>query len=222
MIDDFNENRRLEAILRKVGFDVVGIITETSLSEQIVAFGPDVIVISGQSAKLSALSVAAKLKEHRTFQGQVILGFPSGVKITSHDLLKVRVDRILDAPFRPDALINNLAQLLKMDGPHLIEKLHKFHLDEGKNEDPVKGDLKIVKGEVAKESMEIIRNLPKEERYRRIARQTPIDISKTTFQKNSVRDHWNEVKKGWDFKFLEDLKKLKFEFAKALFSRAKK
>lgn len=219
MIDDFNENRKVEAILRKVGFDVVGLVTESSLNEQILAFGPEVIVTSGQGPKLSAISIASKLKEHRTFHGQVILGFPSGTKITSQDLLRARVDRILDAPFRPEALIQAVAQLLKMDGTQLIDRLQKLHLpeDDGKRDH----ELQIVKGKHDSEPIEIVRNMTREERYRRIAKNTDIDKQSTTFSKNSVRDHWKEVKKSWNENAIDNMKRLKMEFAKALFSRKK-
>lgn len=215
LIDDFNENRRIEGILRKVGFDCVGIQTDASLHEQILAFGPDIVVASGSSPKLSALNVANKLKEHRTFHGQVVLAFPAGQKLTSQDLLKARVDRILDAPFRPEALIQAIAQLLRMDGSQLVEKFKKFNFEEG---DKV-SDLKIVKGKVAAEPVEHVKDLTREERYRRILKQTHIDKNATTFTKNSVREHWKEVKKGWNMNLLEDLKRLKTEFAKALFRK---
>lgn len=215
LIDDFNENRRIEALLRKIGFDVIGMVTETSLHEQILGFGPDIVVATGSGQKLSALSVASKLKEHRTFHGQVILGFPPGMRLTSQDLLKARVDRILDAPFRPDALIQAIAQLLKMDGAQLIEKYKRFNYEEEQKT----SDLKIVTGKIPKESIEIVKDLSRKERYERIVKQTHIDKRSTTFSKLSVRDHWKEVKKNWNMPFLEDLKRLKVEFAKALFRK---
>lgn len=215
LIDDFNENRRIEGILRKVGFDVIGIVTDTSLHEQILAFGPDIVVAAGNTAKLSALGVATKLKEHRTFHGQVIIAFPPGQKITSQDLLRARVDRILDAPFRPEALIQAIAQLLRMDGSSLVEKFKKFNFED--NEKPV--DLKIVRGKVPTESIEIVKDLTRQERYQRILKQTHIDKNATTFSKNSVREQWNEVKKGWSANLMDDLKRLKLEFAKALFRK---
>lgn len=228
VIDDFNENRRIEADLRKVGFDVVGIMTEASLSDQILAFGPDVIVCSGQSEKLSALSVAAKLKDHRSFGGSVILGFSSKVKVTSQDLLRARVDRILDLPFRMEALVQNIAQLLRMDGDQLVEKLKRFkqadigsassenmQIIRGGNEAPPQAENVRGKGSS--------RALPKansrDDRYRQIAKQLDIDKSSTTFQKASIKEHWQEVKKDFNLDFLDELKRLKVEFARALFRK---
>lgn len=215
LIDDFNENRRIEGILRKIGFDVIGMVTEASLHEQILNFGPDIVVTSGATSKLSALSVATKLKEHRTFQGQVVLAFPPGQKLTSRDLLKARVDRILDAPFRPEALIQAIAQLLRMDGVQLVDKFKKFNFEE----EAKVSDLKIVKGKTAPEPVEHIKDLTRQERYKKILKHTHIDKNSTTFSKNSVREHWKEVKKSWNSKLLDDLKRLKVEFAKALFRK---
>lgn len=220
LIDDFNENRRIETMLRKVGFDVVGVINESSLNEQILTFGPDMIIAAGQSARLSALSVAIKLKEHRSYGGHVVLGFPTSVRITSRDLLKARVDRILDTPFRPEALLTAIAQLMRMDEAQLVDKWQKLQPSEGGEAGD--GKLQIVKGAAPAETpMEIVKTLSREQRYQRIAKQTKIDKNSTTFQKNSVREHWKAVKENWDFGFLEDLRKLKVEFARALFGKKK-
>lgn len=202
MTDDYNEGLRVETILRKVGFDVISLGSEASLDKEILSFRPEVVIAAGQTSQLSSVSIGAKLKKHRTFSGSVVLGFPEGFKLAPDQLLKVRVDQILQFPFEVSKLIEILGQILNIESQPLLEKLKRFatEVPEGK---PRKVDRKAVS--------------KREEKYGAFLKGLDIDPAKTTFNKADIKERWSNVKKGWDFKTLESLRELKQQFVKALF-----
>ena len=53
--EDFNELTLTESCLKKVGFDVVGISNELLVSDQLLAFYPDIVVAHGKNGKVSRL-----------------------------------------------------------------------------------------------------------------------------------------------------------------------
>lgn len=207
MTDDYNENLRVETILRKVGFDVISLGSEGSLDKELLSFRPEVVIAAGQTTQLSPVSVGIKLKKHRTFLGSVVLGFPDNIKLGPEDLLKVRVDQIVPFPFDVSKLIESLGQLLNIESQPLIEKLKRFatEVPEGK---PKKMGPRTPSS--------------REEKYSTFLRGLDIDATKTTFNKNDIKDRWSGVRKGWDFRTLENLKDLKEQFVKALFGDKQK
>ncbi|PWU22317.1 MAG: hypothetical protein C5B49_00990 [Bdellovibrio sp.] len=219
-IDDFNENLRVETLLKKVGFDVIGLVTEARLEDQVISFGPEAIVASGKGEKLSAMSVASRLKDQRSFSGAVILGFPPEVRVSPSELLRARVDRILDSPFRSEALLTNLAQVLRMDPGPLIEKYKKISAVEDFNPEP--DGYQIVRGSPSESRVAKIKGDSREERYRQVVKQNGFDKAQTTFEKSSIRQRWNDLEKDWNVPYLAELRRLKVEFAKALFGLRKK
>ena len=65
--DDFAELSNLDSALKKVGFDVIALTNEYTIKDQVVTFNPDVIVVCGDSSRVSTLSVGKKLKEKNLF-----------------------------------------------------------------------------------------------------------------------------------------------------------
>lgn len=137
--DDFVENSRLEVLLKKVGFDVMALGTEAGLSDRILSFRPDLVVAAG-SGKVSPLSVGQKLKDNRSYSGSVILGVARDVRLNPQDLLKVRMDRLVETPFVEELLLRNLCEVLSLDAEAFIEKLRKSQwTDAGVESQMVKG-----------------------------------------------------------------------------------
>lgn len=54
--DQIQYANHLEMTLRKVGFEVETMTTEFNISEKLLTFNPDMIIVRGQSNKLSSLS----------------------------------------------------------------------------------------------------------------------------------------------------------------------
>lgn len=226
--DDYVENSRTETLLKKVGFDVMAIGTEAGLADQVLSFRPDLVIATGTSAKVSALSVGVKLKEMRAFTGAVILGFPRGVKMNPMELLKVRMDRMLEAPFQPESLVRNVCEMLAIDAEACLEKLRKAQWSEGVTDSQMvsgtgKENSQNEANRVTPQASDRIKSriTPEErkKRYDQAVRGLDIDPRETNLKRASARDKWAEVKKDWDLQKLEDQSELKKQFAGALFKK---
>lgn len=230
--DDYVENSRAEVVLKKIGFDVLGLGSEAGLHDKMISFRPDLVIASGSSAKVSAMSVGNKLKEGKGFAGQVILGFPKSSKLSPLDLLRVRMDRLLETPFAMDVLIRGICEVLALDAEAYLEKLKRLQWNESATE------AQRVRGPSASSSeSEVLemtriptpgsedasaprsRMSPQErqERFDKAVAGLDINKSDTTFQRTAVRDKWAEVKKEWELASTDEQNELKKNFANALF-----
>lgn len=126
VFEDYTELMTMESTLKKVGFDVIGLTSEYSLSEQLIAFNPDVVVGYGHGGKVSSLGVGRRLKEATRWQGQSVLVFKAQQKPEPQDLLKVRSDLFLEAPITPRLMLQVLAKLLRLDEVILKEKMDRL------------------------------------------------------------------------------------------------
>jgi hypothetical protein len=134
--EDYSELNTVQATLKKVGFDCVGITTEYATSEQVLSFHPDIVVASGKGPKVSTVGVGRRLKEMPRWSGKVILIFSPGHKPNPQDLIKIRMDVVLEAPIQTVRLIQVLAKLTNQDDQVLMEKLIKSSVHEEGVKDP--------------------------------------------------------------------------------------
>lgn len=123
--EEYADLMSAESTLKRVGFDVIGLSSEYSVAEQIVAFNPDLVVGSGRGGKVTSLGVGKRLKEMLRWQGRSVLIFPAKFKPSAQDLIKIRADLILEAPVPPVRLLQVVAKLLGQDEAVLLEKLNK-------------------------------------------------------------------------------------------------
>jgi hypothetical protein len=128
--EDFNELTSLEASLKKGGFDVIGLSTEYSLSEKMLSFRPDIVIASGRGPKVSTISVGKKLKDMTKWPGKSILIFPTGFKPNPQDLIKARMDLILESPIALNRMIQILAKLMGLAEQNLMDKINKISVAE--------------------------------------------------------------------------------------------
>src|SRR5690348_17118674 len=96
--DDYAELTTVEFSLKKVGFDTVGITSEFSTQEKVISLNPDIVVVYGRGPKLTTVGVGKRLKEMTRWTGKSVLIFPQGYKPAAQDLIRVRMDMILEAP----------------------------------------------------------------------------------------------------------------------------
>lgn len=123
--EDYAEMMTIESALKKVGFDVMSLSNEYLVGDQIVAFNPDLVVTYGKGGKVNTLSVGKRLKEMPRWQGKAVLIFAPGVKPQPQDLLKIRVDMVLEAPISMLRLFQVIAKLLDKDESLLTERLDR-------------------------------------------------------------------------------------------------
>ncbi len=115
----------VEGTLKKVGFDVIGLSSEYAIAEQVLAFNPDLVVGSGRGGKVNSLGVGKRLKEMSRWQGKSVLIFPANFKPNPQELIRIRVDMILEAPVPPLRLVQVIGKLLGHDEAILLERLNK-------------------------------------------------------------------------------------------------
>ena len=123
--EDYADLMNVESTLKKVGFDVIGLTNEYTVAEQVLAFNPDLVVGSGRGGKVSSLGVGKRLKEMHRWQGKSVLIFPAKFKPEPQDLIRIRVDMMLEAPVPALRLIQVSGKLLNHDEAVLLERLNK-------------------------------------------------------------------------------------------------
>ncbi len=203
---DYNELEATQVFLKKVGFDVVGINNEAKLADQLLAFNPDIVVSSGATAQVSSLRVGTKLKENTRFHGKAVIIFPADYRPTPTDLIKVRMDATLELPVDPIRLLQILAKLSNQDPFALAEKFRKMSNSRGL---PPSGGT--------------IKDPQRVSQYEKFLKTHPVgpqfDLQKSTINKATVKERWEDVKKDLDPKELAELDLLRQAFAKALFEK---
>ncbi len=128
--EDYADLMEVESALKKVGFNVLGLSSEYAVAEQILAFNPDVVVGSGRGGKVSSLGVGKRLKEMSRWAGKVVLIFQANFKPEPEELLRIRVDMLLEAPISPVRLVQILGKILGHDEEVLLGRLLKvMHVD---------------------------------------------------------------------------------------------
>lgn len=123
--EDYADLMSVEGTLKKVGFDVIGLTSEYSVAEQMLAFNPDLVIGAGKGGKVSSLGVGKRLKDMTRWQGKAILIFPANFKPNPQDLIKIRVDMVLEAPVPPLRLVQVIGRMLGHDEAMLLDRLNK-------------------------------------------------------------------------------------------------
>lgn len=225
--EDFNELTLTESYLKKVGIDVVGISNELLIQDQILAFHPDIIVAHGKNVKVSSFSVGQKLKENSKYTGKVVIVVPHGIRPAPDQIINMKMDAVIEAPVNPEKLIQVLARLGKVPSAPLIEKFHKARMS-----DPELERIMMISkaSEVASMPAEEpasakifipIQDTARAQKYSNVVKGTKIDRAATSFERKDVKDRQKDLKKDWDFDQMEELDKLRRDFAEALFKKSK-
>lgn len=198
VFDDYSEMMKTQAELMKVGFDLAGIVNEALLTDQLMNFNPALIIVAGQGGKVSAIHVCQRLKENSRYQGKVLVLLPSTQKPQPQDLVKMRMDAVLEYPAPLSKLLVQIGKLMGVDGEALIDKYSKaHHLD-------LKADRALIE---------------KKAREERALAGLSVDSQKTTFERRAVKDRLDAMKKDWDFNLLDEIDELKRKFVAALFRK---
>ncbi|MNL04076.1 hypothetical protein D3C87_1246350 [compost metagenome] len=137
--EDYADLMTVDATLKRVGFDVLGISSEYSMADQMLGFNPDVVVGSGRAGKVTTLGVGKRLKEMTRWPGKSVLIFPPNFKPAPQDLLKLRVDMILESPVPVMRLVQVIARLLGQDENLILERLNKMSMDTGSKANVIGG-----------------------------------------------------------------------------------
>lgn len=153
VIEDYTELKDLEMVLRKLGFNVLGIASEFAMSQQILSFNPEIVIGSGQGTKVSSMGVGRRLRDMPRWVGHTILSFPPGFTPPPEELIRIRMDNLCESPVTVEKILPFLARIDGANETQLVEKL-KVIRTLGV-EESVDNKSFIGGGSVAKESDEI-------------------------------------------------------------------
>lgn len=236
--EDFNELLATESYLKKVGFDVLGVTNEVLLNDQILSFNPDVVVANGRSTRVSSVSVGQKMKDNQRYQGKVLIVVPKDARPSSQEILRIKMDGVLESPIQPEKLIQALCRLSSQDPGAFLEKLQRARLSDtelqkmfkvggsaagaGKPSSEPASDPSPASLEAAvpiSPSNVAIQDPERRRKYAKWAAELDVDVSQSTHGRKDLKDRQKEIKKDWDFKSLEDLDQLKKQFVEALFKK---
>jgi DNA-binding response OmpR family regulator len=214
VFDDFNELSLTETYLKKVGFDVEGISNEARIYDYILSFNPQIMVVCGGGSKVSSVSVGQKLKDGLRFNGKSVIIMPNGVRPRVSEMIKIKSDVMLEAPFEPEKLIQALAKLAAFDPIIMLEKFAKARMNDPELEQKLTQAKKATIGQTT-----VVVEKRRAERYKKFIEGVELDPKLTTHNKKTVAEAQSKLKKDWDFDKLEEQDELKRQFAKALFKK---
>lgn len=226
--EDMNEMNLTINSLKKVGFDVVGISNEVLLIDQVYSFNPDIVVANGRNVRVSTFSVSQKLREMKQFNGKVALVVPKGTRPSKDELLRMRMDAILEMPLTHERLIQVLSKISGKDAEAQLQKFSKSTYEQ-EQEKAVAVTGKIPTGTegddssspAAREAKKRFADPVRKAKYEKLANDTKIDLHATSHDRLDVTGFQRELKKDYDFEKLNEIDHLKREFVKALFKKEK-
>lgn len=204
VFDDYSEMIRLQTELMKIGFDIVGVVNEALLGDQLLIFNPDLVLSAGRGGKVSAVSVAQKLKENPRFHGKVLLLLPRTQRPSADELARIRMDALAELPCPMVKLIPVLARLLGLSAEQLMEKYRRVRMNEGASPEEM-NQLKVQTDGAS--------------RMEKAMKGIEIDVRQTTFDRQKIREHQSDLAKEHDPRDLEKSDELRRQFAEALFKK---
>ncbi len=158
LTEDFNEMTFLETLLKKLGFDTVGIQNPGQMEEKAMALNPDLIIVSDEVKGQSTHTVVETICKSR-LNLKVIL-IRSDLKATSSHSPK-HLEHSVKSPVDPVLLIEHLAAVANLNKENLLNKFYKLGLFSGTQSG--KNSLITVRGKI---------NTPSETRFIKRLQQT--------------------------------------------------
>jgi DNA-binding NarL/FixJ family response regulator len=220
--EDFNDLTLTESYLKRVGFDVVGISNEILIQDQILSFNPDVIVANGRNPKVSSFSVGQKMKENQRYQGKVVIVVPKDVRPSPQDILRIRMDGIIETPVNPEKLIQVLCRLTNQSPTIYMDKFQKARLSDPE----LKRLIMVTSTQPATPNVSPLSNSgvaiddpQRMSKYKKFTEGVNFDLKASTHQRQDLKEKQKDLKKNWNFDELEEQDRLRQQFAEALFKK---
>lgn len=116
----------VEKTLVEVGFEVALQNNETGMPQKILDFKPEIIVVKGDSAKLSSMRVGQTLKEVIKYTGKVILILNKNQNIDPNDINRVKMDYLLFEPVGAVKVVSHVLNLMTEHKEAIRGRLQKI------------------------------------------------------------------------------------------------
>src|SRR5262249_36377694 len=125
-LDDYSELVFNQTMLKKMGFDVVGVQTPHAVSENLLSFGPQVLVVSAHGKKINGIHLTQTIRRPRGFP-KIFLVFHSHQASSAErkEAEGAVYEVALESPIDPKVLLQNIAEHTNLDAKQLLEKFEK-------------------------------------------------------------------------------------------------
>lgn len=221
LTDDFNEMTFLETLLKKLGFDTLGIQNPAQAQEKALAMNPEMLVLSDVIKGHSTHQVLESLVEYRP--NMLVILMKSDVRAQTHHIPEF-INKIVKSPIDPVDFIEAVCSVAKLNQEQYLEKFYKLGLFKGVSGG---GDPITVTGKVktAPDTQYVrgLKNLdkPNAERKKRFAEQ----VKNISEPKADKVDHKTAVKEAQEYRQRSndtEIKKIdeqRKDFVRALFKK---
>jgi CheY-like chemotaxis protein len=143
VIEDYNEALFLEGFLKKLGFDLENVRSESQLSDKMLSFAPDLVVATGDGKKISGAKVTEKVRRKGS-KARLLLLYSKNRMADQMFLDNGVADGITETPVNPRDFVVMVCRLLALELEPMIKKFEKLPL--GQDTAPNEDNLVIVQG----------------------------------------------------------------------------
>ena len=124
IIEDYNESSFLQITLKKLGVDVETNLNPYTLSNTILSFQPQMVLLTAKGKKINGLKVAIDIKKSKT-NSKLVFVKKTGQDFVDKLLQDGAIDGMLVSPISPANVIELLARSFDLDETELKEKFLK-------------------------------------------------------------------------------------------------
>lgn len=142
LTEDFNEMTFLETLLKKLGFDALGIQNPSSVEEKALTMNPEMLILSDTIKGQSTHHILESLVSSRPSM-YVILMKPDLLQETQHSAEMVH--KAVKSPVDPADFIRCICSVAKLNEEQYLEKFYKLGLFKG---GPQVSEMVTVKGKI--------------------------------------------------------------------------
>jgi hypothetical protein len=125
VIDEIQQLVGLETFLRRLGFDVLSLSKDSTVTDSLLGFQPEIAIVSRQGRNVDGVKVAQKLKRSMTPPPRIALCY-SGLQPNLSTEEQKSIDALMEIPAAGESAIRLLAQLSGLKVEPLLEKYRKF------------------------------------------------------------------------------------------------
>lgn len=130
VIEDYNERAFVETLLKKVGFDCVGINKDAIAQDQMISFAPEVVIANYSTKKVNGLLLSKKIQRSNKNLPKFVLVLPEGQTADkagrAAEAKEYHIDFFVESPIQPRKILGILAQAFSLDEAALVGKFEKL------------------------------------------------------------------------------------------------
>lgn len=131
VLEDYNELLFVETLLKKVGFDSMGLQAESKIADALISFNPQMLITEGRGRKINGFQIAQKIKKSKGFPKHLVI-VGGHEKFSAEELAKSDIAGTLIRPVHPVELSESIGHHLGIDPEILKDKFQKLGLFQDK------------------------------------------------------------------------------------------